>query len=65
MHSRSEVDREAYFNAQQTISITINHAKAEFCNDKLANCDSKTMFKIVNELIVQIQSSIKNNTIKN
>ena len=49
--SRSEVDREAYFKAQKTVSVVINCAKTEFYNDKLSNCDSKDMFKIVNELL--------------
>ena len=53
--SRIEVDREAYFNAQKTVSITINHA-----NDKLGSCDSKDMFKIVNEFLNRNDRSLPN-----
>ena len=41
--SHSEVDKEAYFDAQKTVSTVINNAKTEYYTDKLSNCDAKDM----------------------
>jgi len=49
--SHSEGDQEAYFAAQKTVSSAIYSAKTEFYNDRLANCNSKEVFKTVNELL--------------
>ena len=49
--SHSEVDQEAYFDVQKTVSTVINNAKTEYYTEKLSGCDSKCMFKVVNELL--------------
>ena len=50
--SHSEVDQEVYFDAQKTVSTLINNAKTEYYTEKLSACDSKCMFKVVNELLI-------------
>ena len=45
------MDQEAYFDAQKSVSTVINNAKTEYYTEKLSGCDSKCMFKDVNELL--------------
>ena len=39
-----------------TKSTVINNAKPEYYTDKLSNCDSKDMYKSVDELLIKKQS---------
>ena len=56
----SEEDKNDYFVAQKAVSTAINNAKADYYKDKLSDCDSKDMYKIVNELLCKNTRSLPN-----